>query len=163
MKQKYPATSDKQSMVFINGLFISDGAPIVLTGAQADLDIFSKVYDFIYLYNDKSKSNIKNVFTFLNTAYYTAPFDPGENYNAGCAIPSNSKRSPIRERCRKPKCALSNGLSYTCGIPNPKVTCSKQTEGASCTVVTQNGRVILDDSIGSRICDMADLVVVSLC
>lgn len=157
MKNKYPANSDKQSMVFINGLFISDGAPIVQTGSQEDFKIFSNVYDFIYLHNDKSGSNIKNVFTFLNTAYYTAPFDPGENYSAGCSIPSNSKRTPIRERCRKPKCGLSNGLSYTCGIPNPKVTCSKQTEGSTCSVGTQGGKVILDDSIGSRLCDMSDI------
>jgi hypothetical protein len=157
MKAKYPANSDKQSMVFINGLFISDGAPIIATGSQEDFQIFSNVYDFIYLHNDRSNSNIKNIFTFLNTAYYTAPFEPGENYNSSCTIPTNSKRTPIRERCRKPKCGLSNGLSYTCGISNPKVTCSKQTEGSSCSVGGQSGKVILDDSIGSRLCDMSDI------
>ena len=157
MKAKYPANSDKQSMVFINGLFISDGAPIIQIGSQQDYQIFSNVYDFIYLHNDRSNSNVKNVFTFLNTAYCTAPFDPGENYSSGCTIPSNSKRTPIRERCRKPKCALSNGLSYTCGINNPKVICNKQTEGSLCSVGNQHGTVILDDSIGSRLCDMSDI------
>lgn len=157
MKNKYPANSDKQSMVFINGLFLSDGAPVVQNGTQEDYQIFSNVYDFIYLHNDKSNSNIKNVFTFLNTGFYTAPYEPGENHSGSCTIPASSKRTAIRERCRKPRCGLSNGLSYTCGNPTPKTVCPTQNEGAACTVAGQGGQVLLDESIGSRLCDMSDI------
>lgn len=157
MKQKYPANGDQQSMVFVNGMFISDGEPLVSGSGQADYQIFSNVYDFIYLHNDKSNSNIKNVFTFLNTAYYTAPFAPGSDYHPGCSIPSSSSRVAIRARCSRPKCALANGLSYTCGNKSPKVICPIEEAQKSCTVDSTQGKVILDESVGSRLCDMSDI------
>lgn len=157
MKAKYPANGDKKSMVFINGLFLSDGAPIVENGLQPDMQIFSNVYDFIYLHNDKTNSNIKNVFTFFSTGFYTAPFDPGPKYDSSCLIPSTNARTAIRSRCAKAKCSLSNGLSYTCGLAKPKVLCPKELIQSSCSVDGQEGFVKLNESIGSRLCDMSDI------
>lgn len=158
MKAKYPASGQAQSMVFINGFFLSDGEPIVQGQSQDDIKIFSNVYDFIYLDNDKSNSNIKNVFTFLNTGYYTAPYtlQPGRSA-AECPVPVSAKRTAIRVRCQKAKCKLSSGLSYTCGSTKPSVSCSGEKEGDSCKVGTQAGSVIKDENIGSRLCDMSDI------
>jgi hypothetical protein len=161
MKRKYPENGKDKAMVFINGMFISDGEPLVGLGVpgqtldQNDFKIFSSISNFKQLHNDKSNSNIKNVFTFLNTAYYTARFEEGHKHHSGCQIPISSKRKAIKQRCQKASCALANGATSPCGKLNPKTVCPKELEAEACTIDANKGKVILDDSVGSRLCDMS--------
>jgi hypothetical protein len=110
MKQQYPENGSKSATIFINSLFLSDGAPLVQGGSsnqgvqQKDIEIFTKIYDFIMNNNDRSQSKIKDIYSFMSTAYYTAPYElfPGKDPSS-CTVPTDQDaRQSVRPRkCKK--------------------------------------------------------------